>query len=323
MLDGISVFLMGVCIAAAGWFTVATSLRVLSKDVPLDAALFGVIGLEAGAVASAYLLAWAFRRRLYWFLVYVLTSALLLTFSYTGTRLSFSVSMQQQQSERGSSTDLLVETLQELRNGKPADTISFFLSAGAVTLPLLGFLGTRPERRSLSEKFVCARVWMKELSSQIQCSEGLVFWAARTAKTLLFNRRQADGRLADFQRQVHRLRDNVASSLTTLHVPDFIHEALSIRLGDMCGNAETTAFAAQGKLDQAGLSALNDCLDAVQLSQLPEQKKEEVKQLLIRHFQQFNGLSRGFTHAYAPNRSFAGKEISTNVRPKKTISTQT
>jgi len=64
MLDGIGVFLIGVCIAAAGWFTTTTSLRALSKDIPFDGAVFGIIGLEAGAVASAYLFAWAFRRRL-------------------------------------------------------------------------------------------------------------------------------------------------------------------------------------------------------------------------------------------------------------------
>ena len=76
---------MGVCIASAGWFSAATSLRVLSKDLPLDAALFGILGMQAGAVASAYLFAWAFRRRVYWFLVYVLTSAVILSLSYTGT----------------------------------------------------------------------------------------------------------------------------------------------------------------------------------------------------------------------------------------------
>jgi hypothetical protein len=100
MLHGIGVFLIGVCIAAAGWFTTATSLRVLSKDVPFDAAVFGIVGLEAGAAASAYLFAWAFRQRLYWLLVYLLTSGILLSLSYTGTRLSFSAYIHHQQLEQ-------------------------------------------------------------------------------------------------------------------------------------------------------------------------------------------------------------------------------
>ena len=322
MLDGIGVFLFGVCIAAAGWFTTATSLRALSKDVPFDAAVFGIIGLEAGAVASAYLFAWAFHRRLYWFFVYLLTSTILLSLSYTGTRLSFSAYLHHQRLEQTSSMASLVETLQEFRHGKPQDTISFFLAGSAIGLPLLGFLGTRPARQSLSERLVAARVWMKELSNQIQSCEGVFTWFGRTVKTLLFNRQQANARVADFQRQVRHLRETVASSLASLPIPDFIHEALSLRLTDMCGNAESTAFAAQGKLDEVGLLALNDCLDAVRLSELPEQTKQDVKQLLVGHFQQFNELSRDLTRAQELNRSVSGKEISTNVRSKKTISAQ-
>lgn len=217
---------------------------------------------------------------------------------------------------------LLVDTLQEFRHGKPQDTVSFFLASSAVALSLLGFLGTRPERRSLSERFVLVRIWMKELSSQIQSSEGLFTWVSRTAKALLFNRQQADARVADFQRQVRRLRETVATSLAALHIPDFIHEALSLRLTDMCGTAESTAFVAQGKLDQVGLLALTDCLDAVQLSELPQQKKQEVKEILVGHFQQFHELSRGFTWAHGPDRSVPGKEIPTNVRSKKVVSAQ-
>jgi hypothetical protein len=55
---------------------------------------------------------------------------------------------------------------------------------------------------------------------------------------------------------------------------------------------------------------------------LPEQTKREVKQLLVGHFQQFNELSRGLTRAQELNRSVSGKEISTNVSSKKTISAQ-
>ena len=322
MLDGIGVFLFGVCIAAAGWFTTATSLRALSKDVPLDAGVFGIVGLEAGAIASAYLFAWAFRRRLYWFFVYLLTSTILLSLSYTGTRLSFSAYLHHQQLEQTSSMASLVDTLRELRHGKPQDTISFFLAASAIGLPLLGFLGARPARRSLPERLVAARVWMKELSNQIQSCEGVFTWFGQTAKTLLFNRQQADPRVADFQRQVRRLRETVASSLGSLPIPDFIQEALSLRLTDMCGKAESTAFAAQGKLDQVGLLALSDCLDAVQLSELPEQTKQEVKQVLVGHFQQFHEVSRDLTRAQERNQTVSGKEISTNVRSKKTISAQ-
>jgi hypothetical protein len=322
MLDGIGVFLIGVCIAAAGWFTTATSLRVLTKDVPFDAAVFGIVGLEAGALASAYLFACAFRGRLYWLFVYVLTSAMLLSLSYTGTRLSLSASLHHQQLEQGSSMASLVDSIQELRHGKPQDTVSFFLAVSAIGLPLLGFLGTRPAHRSFSEKLVAARVWMKELSNQIQSCEGVFTWFGRTARALLFNRRQTDARVADFQRKVQRLRETVASSLGSLHIPDFIHEALSLRLTDMCGNAESTAFAAQGKLDQVGLLALNDCLDVVQLSELPERTKREVKELLVGHFQQFNALSRDLTRAQEQNQAVSGKGISTNVGTKKAISAQ-
>jgi len=322
MLEGLGLFLTGICVASAGWFTGATSLHALSPDVPFDAAVFGVIGLQAGAIASGYLFAWAFRRPFYWLSIYVLTSAILLALSYTGTRLWFSAHLHHQQLERTSAMASIIDSLRELQRGKPQDATAFFLATSAIGLPLLVFLGMRPARRSLSERFVAARVWMKELSNQIQCTEGVFRWFGRTSKMFLFNRQQVDARVANFQKQVQRLRDALTTSLASLELPDFIYDALSLQLTNMCGKVESTAFRAQGKLDHVGLLALNDCLDMVKASSLPDKTKTTVEQLLLGHFQQFHDVARALTHAQASNWSPFGKEISTNARSEKTISAQ-
>jgi hypothetical protein len=322
IFNGIALFLMGGCVASAGWFSVTTSLRTLSKNVPFDVALFSILGLEAGSIASAYLFASSFRKRFYWLLVYLMTASALLPFSNAGAKLWFSSSAQRPQSAQRWSLKSLVNTVYELRSGQFEDVAPFFLSSFAVALPLVALLGTRPQRSSLSQKIASSRLWMKDLSNQIESTEGLLTWVSRSAKTLLFNCQPVDTRVIDFQRQAQQLRATVTSSLSALEVPDFIHETLMLRLIDMCGNAESTAFAAQRKFDQVGLLALNDCLDAVQISDLPERTKVKVKELLLAQFQHFHEFSRSFTRADGLNARFLGKETSPNARSKKTISTQ-
>jgi hypothetical protein len=76
---------------------------------------------------------------------------------------------------------------------------------------------------------------------------------------------------------------------------------------------ETLAFATQTRFDHQRLSGLNDCLDAVQSSELPQPLKDEAEGLLLDHFNRYHTTGRRFTRAESVRDTTLGKELSENA----------
>jgi hypothetical protein len=178
-------------------------------------------------------------------------------------------------SQSADQAELIVAQLLTLRNPSPAEAVSPAIAGAFALIPLLGFMGTRAGRRPLSERAASARRRMKEISAQVESTEGVFVWSGRIVAGALFNRPTVDPRVANFHAQLLTLRETIQDALISLEIPSMLHEELSMRLVDMSSGVERLASATQGKFDREGLPALNVCLDAVQSSEIPNSVKEE------------------------------------------------
>ena len=309
VLYGAGWFVFGITLTASGWFSVTTSSEGLRELVPPDAALFAAIGLQTGVLSSAYFLARLTRRRLYWLAFYLLTAAMLVTFSYVGMRKVLGAGVAQPPiSQSADQAETMIARLLTLRHPSPAEVVSLAIAGAFALIPLLGFMGTRAEQSTLSERVASVRRRMKEISAQIESTEGLLVWSGRIVAGALFNRPKIDPRAANFHAHLLTLRETIQDALISLEIPSMLHEELSIRLLDMCSGVESLASATQGKFDREGLAALSDCLDAVQSSEIPDSVKEEARKLLLDHFNQFHKATRRFTWADGWRGTTLGKE---------------
>jgi hypothetical protein len=307
-LHGAGWFAFGVALAACGWFSAATAFGGLRQFVPSETALFVAIGLQTGVVSSAYFFARLTRRRLYWLGAYLLTAAILVAFSYLGMHQSLAA-----KETRAAPAGPVLEGLLTLRHPRPAEALELEIAGAFVLIPLLGFMGTLREPESLSGRIASLRRRMKDIAEQVESTEGLLSWTGRVTAAVLFNRPKVNQRVADFQVQVHLLRETVQNSLLAIDLPSFLHERLSLRLLDMCSELEHLAFATQTKFDRQGLAALNDCLDAVQNSELPDTLKDEAGRLLMDHFNGFHKTARRLTRADGLREITHREELSTNA----------
>jgi hypothetical protein len=154
---------------------------------------------------------------------------------------------------------------------------------------------------------------MKEIAEQVESTEGLFTWAGRVITAAFFNRPKVDQRATDFRAQVRMLRESLQDALISIELPSFLHERLSVRMLDMCSDMETLAFATQSKFDRQRLAGLNDCLDAVQSSELPQMLKNEARVLLLDHFNQYHTAARRLTRAESLRDTTLGRELSENA----------
>ncbi len=309
VLYGTGWFVFGITLTASGWFSVTTSSEGLRELVPPDAALFAAIGLQTGVLSSAYFLARLTRRRIYWFAFYLLTAALMVSFSYVGIRKVLGArGAPPPISQSSDQTEPMVARLLTLRHPSPAEVVSLAIAGAFALIPLLGFMGTRPEQSNLSERVASVRRRMKVMSAQIESTEGLLVWSGRIVSGALFNRPKIDPRAANFHAHLLTLRETIQDALIPLDIPSMLHEELSIRLLDMCSGAESLASTTQGKFDREGLAALSDCLDTVQSSEIEDSVKEEARKLLLHHFTQFHKATRRFTWADGRRGTPLGKE---------------
>jgi hypothetical protein len=207
----------------------------------------------------------------------------------------------------------LLQELLTLRHPRPADAIVLVVAAAFPLIPLLGLLGTRPETETISGRVASLRRRMKDIAEQVESAEGLFPWAGRVTKAALFNRPRVDQRATDFQAQVRILRESIQDALGSIELPSFLHERISVRVLDMCSDMETLAFATQTRFDHQRLAGLNDCLDAVQSSELPQTVKDEAQGLLLDHFNQYHTAARRLTRAESLLDTTLGRELSENA----------
>jgi hypothetical protein len=313
LLRGVAWFAFGVALAACGWFSVTTAMEGLRELVPPDTALFAGIGLQAGAVSSAYFFARLMRRRIYWLGAYLLIGGTIVAFSYLGIHESLALGDNRPPAGAAAPARPVLQEFLTLRHPRPAEAIQLVVAGAFVFLPLLGLMGTRPESDTLSGKVASLRRRMKDIAEQVELTEGLFTWAWRVTTAAFFNRPRVDQRASDFQAQVHLLRESVQGALVSIDLPSFLHERLSLRLLDMCSDMETLAFATQTRFDHQRLAGLNDCLDAVQSSELPQTLKDEAKGLLLDRFNQYHTAARRLTRAESLRDTTLRRELSENV----------
>jgi hypothetical protein len=310
---GAAWFAFGVALAACGWFSITTAIEGLRQLVRPETALFTAVGLQAGVVSSAYFLARAYRRRIFWLGTYLLIAGIMVAVSYVGIHASPAGEVNHAPSEPTAAPAKLLQELLTLRHSRLADTIVLLVAAAFPLIPLLGLLGMRPETETMSGRVASLRRSMKEIAEQVESADGLFPWAGRVIKAALFNRPRVDQRAADFQVQVRILRESIQDALGSIELPSFLHERLSVRLLDMCSDMETLAFATQTRFDHQRLAGLNDCLDAVQSSELPQAVKDEAQGLLLNHFTQYHTAARRLTRAEALLDTPLGRELSENA----------
>ena len=311
LLHGAAWFAFGVALAACGWFSATTAIEGLRELVAPETALFAAIGLQAGVVSSAYFFARLTRRRIYWLGAYLLIGGTVVAFSYLGIHQSLAVG--DNRLPVAAPVGPVLHELLTLRHLRPAEALQLAVAGAFVLIPLLGLMGTRPESDTLSGKVASLRRRMKDIAEQVESTEGLLTWARRVTTAALFNRPKVNQRAADFQLQARMLRESVQDALVSIDLPSFLHERLSMRLLEMCSDMETLAFAAQTKFDHQRLSGLNDCLDAVQSSELPQTLKDEAEGLLLDHFNQYHTVARRLTRAESVRDTTLGKELSENA----------
>jgi hypothetical protein len=311
LLHSAAWFAFGVALTACGWFSATTAIEGLRELVPPETALFAAIGLQAGVVSSAYFFARLTRRRIYWLGVYLLIGGTVVAFSYLGIHQSLAAG-----DNRPPAAEPARPVLQELltlRHLRPAEAVQLAVAGAFVLIPLLGLMGTRPESATLSGKFASLRRRMKDIAEQLESTEGLFTWARRVTMAAFFNRPKVNQRASDFQVQVRMLRESIQDALVSIDLPSFLHERLSLRLLDMCSDMETLAFATQTRFDHQRLAGLNDCLDAVQSSELPQTLKDEAKGLLLDHFNHYYTAARRLTRAESLRDTTLGRELSENA----------
>jgi hypothetical protein len=314
LLHGAAWFTFGVALAACGWFSATTAIEGLRELVPPEIALFAAIGLQAGVVSSAYFFARLTRRRIYWLGAYLLIAGIAVAFSYLGIHESLAAGVNRAPAGLASAPARpVLEKLLTLRHPRPAEAMELVVAGAFPLIPLLGLMGTRPEPETLSGKVASLRRRMKGIAEQVESTEGVFPWTGRVITAALFNRPKVDQRATDFQARVRRLHESVQDALVSIDLPSFLHERLSVRLLNMCTEMEALAFATQTKFDRQGLAALNDCLDAVQSSDLPKTRQDEAKALLMDHFNRFHTAARRLTRAESLRETTLGRELSTNA----------
>jgi hypothetical protein len=312
LLHGTAWFAFGVALAACGWFSATTTIEGLREFVPPETALFAAIGLEAGVVSSAYFFARLTRRRIYWLGAYLLIAGIIVAFSYLGIHESLAAGVNREPAGLAAAPARpVLEELLTLRHPRPAEAMELAVVGAFTLIPLLGLMGTRPESETLSGKVASLRRRMKDIAEQVESTEGLFTWTGRVTTAAFFNRPKVDRRATDFQAQVRMLRESVQNAIVSIELPSFLHERLSLRLTDMCSEMETLAFATQTKFDRQGLAALNDCLDAVQSSELPETLKDQARAHLIDHLNRFHTAARRLTRAESQRETTPGRELFT------------
>jgi hypothetical protein len=313
LLHGAAWFAFGVALAACGWFSATTAIEGLRQLVPAETALFAAIGLQAGVVSSAYFFARLTRRRIYWLGAYLLISGTVVAFSYLGIHQSPTVGDNRSPAGAPATVRPVLQELLALRHPHPAEALQLAIAGAFVLIPLLGLMGTRPESDTLPMKCASLRRNMKDIAEQVESTEGLFTWAGRMTAAAFFNRPKVDQRASDFQAQVRVLRESVQDALVSIDLPSFLHERLSMRLLDMCSDMETLAFATQTRFDRQRLAGLNDCLDAVQSSELSQTLKDEARALLLDHFNQYHTAARRLTRAESLRDTTLGRELSENA----------
>jgi hypothetical protein len=314
VLHGAAWFAFGVALAACGWFSATTAVEGLRELVPPETALFAAVGLHAGVVSSAYFFARVTRRRTYWLGAYLLMACIAVAFSYLGMHESLMNGLNRVPTGlTAAQSRPVLEQLLTVLHPRPAEAMALVVGGMFILIPLLGFMGTRPEPETLSGKVASVRRRMKDIAEQVESAEGLFTWARRVTTAAFFNRPKVDQRASDFQAQVRMLRESVQDALVSIDLPSFLHERLSLRLLDMCSDMETLAFATQTKFDHQRLTGLNDCLDAVQSSELTQTLKDEAKGLLLDHFNQYHTAERHLARAPSFHEARLEKELSENA----------
>ena len=314
LLHGTAWFAFGVALAACGWFSATTTIEGLREFVPPETALFAAIGLEAGVVSSAYFFARLTRRRIYWLGAYLLIAGIIVAFSYLGIHESLAAGVNREPAGLAAAPARpVLEELLTLRHPRPAEAMELVVAGAFPLIPLLGLMGTRPESETLSGKVASLRRRMKDIAEQVESTEGLFTWTGRVTTAAFFNRPKVDRRATDFQAQVRMLRESVEDALVSIDLPSFLHERLNLRVLHMCSDMETLAFATQTKFDHQRLTGLNDCLDAVQSSELTQTLKDEAKGLLLDHFNQYHTAERHLARAPSFHEARLEKELSENA----------
>jgi hypothetical protein len=312
-MHGVAWFAFGAALAACGWFNATTAIVGLRELVSPETAMFAAAGLQAGVLSSAYFFARLTRRRTYWLGVYLLIGGTAVAFSYLGMHLSLASNDNRLPAGAPATVGPVLQGLLALGHPHPAEALQLAVAGAFVLIPLLGLLGTRPESDAWSGKVASLRRRMKGIAEQVESTEGLLTWAGRLTLAALFNRPKVDKRAADFQAQVRLLRESVQGALVSIGLPSFLHETLNMRLLDMCSDIETLAFAMQTRFDRQRLAGLNDCLDAVQSSELPQTLKDEAAALLLDHFNQYHTAARRLTRAESLRDTSLGRELSDNA----------
>ena len=320
-------FVFGIALMASAWLNISTGEEALRALMPADTALLTALGLQSAVLASAYFFARLLRRRFFWLLVYLLSGSLLATSSYVGSlRYVLGRFGQQPGLNATAEPQRLVSDLQTLRHPDSLESIVAIVVAAFVLLPLLGLLGTRFDRPSFSERVATFRRRMKEMSSQVEATEGLFSWAARILAGLFFNKRQVDPRLEVFQAEMRALQEAVKEALLSFELPVFISEELNLRIGTMAATVENLAFSTQNKFDHEGLLALTDCLDTVEMADIDKDLKQALRDSLRDHFNRYRESSRRFTWAdqgrgnlYMQANNLR-KDLFTDARSEKTLS---
>jgi hypothetical protein len=320
-------FVFGIALMASAWLNISTAEEALRALMPPDTALLTALGLQGAVLASAFFFARLQRRRFFWFLVYLLSGSLLATFSYVGSlRYVLGRFGQQPGPNATGEAQRLVSDLQTLRHPDPLESIVAIVAGSFVLLPFLGLLGTRLDRSSLSDRVAAFRRRMKEVSAQVEATEGLVSWAARILAGLFFNKRQVDARLEVFRTEMRALQEAVKEALLSFELPVLISEELNLRVGAMAATVENLAFSTQNKFDHEGLLALTDCLDTVEMADIDKDLKQALRDSLRDHFNRYRESSRRFTWAdqgrgnlfmHANN---LRKGLYTDARTEKTLS---
>jgi hypothetical protein len=313
LVHGAAWFAFGVALAACGWFNATTAIVGLRELVAPETAMFAAAGLQAGVLSSAYFFARLTRRRIYWLGAYLLISGTAVAFSYLGIHLSLAPGDSRSLAGAPATARPVLQELLALGHLHPAEALQVVVAGAFVLVPLLGLMGTRPESDALSGRVASLRRRMKDISEQVESTEGLLTWVGRVTLAALFNRPKVDKRAADFQAQVRMLHESVQDALVSIGLPSFLHERLNMRLLDMCSDMETLAFATQTRFDRQRLAGLNDCLDAVQSSELPQVLKDEARVLLMEHFNQYHTTARRLTRAESPRDTTLGRELSDNA----------
>jgi hypothetical protein len=301
-------FTFGMAQVATAWFSLLTVWEGLRDLLPSDSALIVALGLEAALVTSAYLFSRLRQRRIYWLILYLLPATIVVLFSYVGAGKMLTA--------HATPSNRSFAAL----SSRPG--LLFVTTCAIDLMPFVALVATRPKRVRLADRVGILRRWMLQVSAQVESTDGIFPWLWRTCKAFLFHRTTAipDSNYCDFQTQSRELRQNLHSSLGSLFLPELVQDQVEIRLTHLHTEMEVLAHATQRKFDQEGVLALNDCMDAVQLSSASEALKRSLNRLLFDHFDQFQDLTRRFLATKTRRPPAPRKEHQPNAESQETAS---